>query len=145
MREVRIRSHFLRRSVPIGLIALFVAASVVGQPVPSQTHSDDFVPWSFSGDRRATTSVRSGKHPILRGAINLYREHSDSRTTDRCIFHVSCSHFLEEAVAKHGIIPGVVRFIDRNMYRENLQAYGMYETRYRPDGRMKVDDGLYLE
>ena len=136
---------FFGRSVVTGLIALFIVSTVGAQPMEPQGGSNRFVPWNFGDHREVEAGVDLATLPVLERAVDLYRDHSESRTTDRCIFHVSCSHFLEQAVSEHGMLLGVVMFIDRNMYRENLQAYGMYQMLYRTDGVLKVDDGFYLE
>jgi putative component of membrane protein insertase Oxa1/YidC/SpoIIIJ protein YidD len=127
------------------LIAFFIVAVAGAQPLEPRHGSDDFVPWEFGEDHGVETSGDLAARPVLERAVELYRDHSGGRTTNRCIFHVSCSHFLEQAVSERGVLLGIVMFIDRNMYRENLQAYGMYETLYRPDGVLEVDDGFYLE
>lgn len=36
-------------------------------------------------------------------------------------------------------------FIDRNMYRENADAYALYTLHFRPDGVIEVGDDYYLE
>lgn len=129
-----------RRLLLLGL-ALVLAPIVLSAQTVS---SDPLEPWDFAIDAPPRASDRSPK-PVVDGLLQVYRRSSGERTVDRCIFHTSCSAFFEQAVYNHGILLGTIMFIDRNMYRENADAYALYTLHFRPDGVIEVGDDYYLE
>lgn len=113
------------------------------------------VPWEpedlLVGD---PTSLRPPRPPppallksLARPAIHFYRRHIASQSTDRCPFHISCSHFAEKAVERFGFVRGVALFIDRHYFREHAGAIHLYSLRetYRNNRiKLKLDDSFYL-
>ena len=80
-------------------------------------------------------------------AIQFYRRHIASQSTDRCPFHVSCSRFAEKAVERFGFVRGVALFIDRHFFREHMYAPQLYRLRetWRDNRiKLKLDDSFYL-
>ena len=84
---------------------------------------------------------------LARPAIHFYRRHISSQSTDRCPFHISCSHFAEKAVERFGFVQGVALFIDRHFFREHVgarQYYALRETLVSNRITLKLDDSFYL-
>lgn len=84
---------------------------------------------------------------LARPAIHFYRRHIASQSTDRCPFHISCSHFAEKAVERFGFVQGVALFIDRHYFREHAGAiylYSLRETWRNNRIKLKLDDSFYL-
>ena len=84
---------------------------------------------------------------LARPAIHFYRRHIGSQSTDRCPFHISCSHFAEKAVERFGFVRGVALFIDRHYFREHagaLQLYPLRESWRNNRIKLKLDDSFYL-
>lgn len=84
---------------------------------------------------------------LARPAIHFYRRHIASQSTDRCPFHISCSHFAEKAVERFGFVRGVALFIDRHYFREHADALNLYllrETWRNNRIKLKLDDSFYL-
>ncbi len=82
---------------------------------------------------------------LLSSAVEFYREDIGPESIERCPFLVSCSKFLVEAVRNYGFLLGLAAFIDRNMFRENPYAWGLYPLTVRRDGVLKLDDGHFLK
>ena len=96
-------------------------------------------------------SLRSPPPALLesfaRPAIHFYRRRISSQSTDRCPFHISCSHFAEKAVERFGLVRGVALFIDRHFFREHVgarQLYPLRETWRNNRIKLKLDDSFYL-
>ncbi len=84
---------------------------------------------------------------LARPAIHFYRQRIASQSTDRCPFHISCSHFAEKAVERFGFVRGVALFIDRHYFREHAGALHLYllrETWRNNRIKLKLDDSFYL-
>ena len=84
---------------------------------------------------------------LARPAIHFYRRRIASQSTDRCPFHISCSHFAEKAVERFGFVRGVALFIDRHFFREHagaLHLYPLRETWINNRIKLKLDDSFYL-
>lgn len=84
---------------------------------------------------------------LARPAIHFYRRHIASQSTDRCPFHISCSHFAEKAVERFGFVRGVALFIDRHYFREHagvIHLYLLRETWRNNRIKLKLDDSFYL-
>ena len=84
---------------------------------------------------------------LARPAIHFYRRRIASQSTDRCPFHISCSHFAEKAVERFGFVQGVALFIDRHYFREHAGAihlYSLRETWRNNRIKLKLDDSFYL-
>ena len=80
-------------------------------------------------------------------AIQFYRRHIATQSTGRCPFHISCSHFAEQAVERFGLVRGVALFIDRHYFREHAGAVHLYPLRetWRDNRiRLKLDDSFFL-
>jgi len=75
----------------------------------------------------------------LLAAISLYREEIGPRSVRRCPFVVSCSAFAKEEIEKKGIV-GLLVFMDRFFYRENVDARHHYPSRRSADGALLLDD-----
>jgi len=81
--------------------------------------------------------------PVL-SLIHYYQQHISPNSIQRCPFEISCSHFAEEAVQRYGVTGGLIRTIDRYYYRENRQAFAIYERVDGGEGRLLLDDAAYL-
>lgn len=85
--------------------------------------------------------------PLAQSAIHFYRRRIAGQSTDRCPFHISCSHFAEKAVERFGFVRGVALFIDRHYFREHAGAphlYPLRETWINNRIKLKLDDSFYL-
>ena len=80
-------------------------------------------------------------------AIRFYRRHIATQSTERCPFHISCSHFAEKAVERFGLVRGAALFIDRHYFREHVGALHLYplrETWRNHRIKLKLDDSFFL-
>lgn len=75
----------------------------------------------------------------LLSLVSLYREDIGPRSIRRCPFAVSCSTLAERELKKNGIV-GLLVFLDRFFYRENLAAPHHYPRRRGPEGQLLLDD-----
>ena len=132
----------------VSLILLLVPLSGFADEHASEIE----VPWEPEdlpvGD---PTSLRPRPPALLksfaRPAIHFYRRRIASQSTDRCPFHISCSHFAEKAVERFGFVQGVALFIDRHYFREHAGALNLYplrETWINNRIKLKLDDSFYL-
>lgn len=77
--------------------------------------------------------------------LGYYRNRIATHSINRCPFYISCSHYTEQAIRKHGLIVGLALFIDRNLYREHPGMYSYYSFKERQDGVLKLDDSAFLD
>jgi hypothetical protein len=73
--------------------------------------------------------------------IQHYQHEIGPRSVSRCPFRTSCSAFARIAIEKYGAF-GVVFFVDRFLYRENVDAFRRYPWVIGPDGTIRLDDDL---
>ncbi|MDE2797925.1 MAG: membrane protein insertion efficiency factor YidD [Gemmatimonadota bacterium] len=84
---------------------------------------------------------------FAQSGIQFYRRRIEPQSTNRCPFHISCSHFAEKAIERFGFIRGIAIFMDRHFFREHagaLQAYPMRETWRNNRIKLKLDDSFFL-
>lgn len=74
--------------------------------------------------------------------INLYQMDITGNSIQRCPFKISCSNFAKIAIKKHGVL-GILIFLDRYFFRENISAYINYNF-VLTKGVLKLDDSFYL-
>jgi len=75
--------------------------------------------------------------------ILFYKKDISTNSISRCPFAISCSSFCKEAIEEHGAF-GLVLFIDRYFYRENIDAFSHYSLIQTNYGVLKLDDELFL-
>lgn len=76
--------------------------------------------------------------------ITYYQKKISPNSISRCPFYISCSNFADQAIDKFGLPMGILLFIDRNFYRENIAAFKHYELREDGSGRLRLDDSFYI-
>lgn len=76
--------------------------------------------------------------------IQNYQKKSDHISIHRCPFKRSCSNYAEFAIRYYGLVPGLVVFLDRYLYRENIAARHHYPRSVSTDGRLLLDDEWFL-
>jgi len=76
--------------------------------------------------------------------IKLYQKEISPQSISRCPFYISCSNYAYQAINRHGLIVGIAFFIDRNLYRENIESHLHYQLRETQFGVLKLDDSYYL-
>lgn len=75
--------------------------------------------------------------------IGFYQTKISAKTIQRCPFYISCSNYTKIAIKEYGSFLGILYFIDRNLYRENIGMNKHYSLRKK--GRfLKFDDSYYL-
>ena len=75
--------------------------------------------------------------------IGFYQTQISAKTIQRCPFYFSCSNYTKIAIHEYGSFLGLLYFIDRNLYRENIAMNRHYSLRKK--GRfLKYDDSYYL-
>lgn len=77
----------------------------------------------------------------LLAIVELYREEIGPRSIRRCPFVVSCSTLAKEEIDKNGLY-GLLVFLDRFFYRENIDAHRHYPSRRSADGALLLDDRM---
>ena len=77
----------------------------------------------------------------LLAIVELYREEIGPRSIRRCPFVVSCSTLAKEEIDKNGLY-GLLVFLDRFFYRENIDAHRHYLSRRSADGALLLDDRM---
>jgi hypothetical protein len=75
--------------------------------------------------------------------ISFYKKDISTESVSRCPFAISCSSFCKEALRKHGVL-GLVLFIDRYFYRENIDSFSHYKLIQTNYGVLKLDDEYFL-
>lgn len=139
------------RSVRTMVLSLALLAFPPGGVADEHVPAID-APWEPE-DLPAADLARPGPPPpsLLKSlappAIRFYRRHVATQSTERCPFHISCSHFAEKAVERFGLVRGVALFIDRHYFREHagaLRLYPLREAWRRGRIRPKLDDSFFL-
>jgi len=125
----------------------FIAVAVFGAATVLCSVAED-APWDF-GSQQAPASAELTKpgtidSDILRALVNLYRDNEGKNSVHRCIFNVTCSHFAQLAVDKHGFVLGSIMFVDRYFYRENNDARLFYPLEREQDGTFRLDDDPFV-
>lgn len=77
-------------------------------------------------------------------AIVWYQHDISPSSIDRCPFLISCSNYARKAIATHGLLKGLCLFIDRNLYRENIEMFRLYTLIQKQNGILKLDDSFFL-
>jgi hypothetical protein len=77
-------------------------------------------------------------------AIVWYQHDVSPSSIDRCPFLISCSHYAQRAIAAYGFLKGLCLFIDRNLYRENMEMFRLYALIQKQNGTLKLDDSFFL-
>lgn len=90
--------------------------------------------------RQTTSLVEDAVTKLIR----VYQRHISPQSIDRCPFSPSCSNYALQAIHTHGAFLGLCYFIDRNLYRENPDAFGKYGLVRLSLGRLKLDDRFFL-
>ena len=73
-------------------------------------------------------------------AIAHYRAAIGPKSIARCPFLCTCSAFARQAIETHGLVVGLVLFVDRFFYRENRQLVQHYDPVVGDDGRIHWSD-----
>lgn len=113
--------------------------------------AQDLEPWEPEDLKKEPHSFPSITNParlpndLSLGLIRWYQKNISAVSIERCPFFPSCSNFAAEAIKQYGFLIGLCLFIDRNLYRENPQMYGLYNFIEVSHGVLKLDDRYYLK
>ncbi len=78
--------------------------------------------------------------------IRVYQKRiSPKSTMNRCPFKTSCSNFAFQSISRQGFLVGMLLFIDRYYYRENISAPYNYPLYENEEGVLKLNDDYYLK
>ena len=80
---------------------------------------------------------------IYTSLIEFYQSKISDKTIQRCPFYISCSNFTKIAINEYGSFWGILYFIDRNFYRENI-AMNKHYFLHKKGRFIKYDDSYYL-
>ena len=115
----------------------------------SQSFEDMSTPWEAEDiylkediDSIISTSTLNVMMKPVDIVINLYQMDITGNSIQRCPFKISCSNFAKIAIKKHGVL-GILIFLDRYFFRENISAYINYNF-VLTKGVLKLDDSIYL-
>lgn len=103
--------------------------------------------WEYSDSLNNTYDIEEPQplfNTVIFSLISLYRNELSAGSISRCPFAVSCSAFCFTSVKNDGLI-GLLNFIDRYFYRENVEAYIHYELVQKDHGVLKLDDQFFLQ
>jgi hypothetical protein len=131
-------------SAPRGAAALLAALLVV-----SPARADD-EPWEPDPAVRQAPPLPEapGFAPLgelAKGAIGYYQRAIGPQSIARCQFAVSCSRFAAGSIEHHGLLVGLLYFLDRFYFREHPDAVRDHpdEVVRTTDGLLKLDDGAF--
>ena len=127
-----------------------IRMSFINRLVICQIKSKIIDPWEKTEGRFASslndTFPKFVSNPIdllYSDLIGLYQSRISAKTIQRCPFYISCSNYTKIAVNEYGSFLGILYFIDRNFYRENIEMNKHYSLQKK--GRfLKYDDSYYL-
>lgn len=121
-------------------LALAFALSLALSIEPARAQEEPFEPGDLASEPFVEEAPRY--RPVtdtLLAMVSLYREEVGPRSVRRCPFVVSCSTLAETELKERGLL-GLLVFLDRFFYRENLAARHHYPRRRAPDGALLLDD-----
>jgi len=81
---------------------------------------------------------------VLNRLISFYQQDVSTQSVSRCPFLISCSYYTHLAIDNHGFLVGILYFIDRNQYRENIEIRQHYFIKELTVGVLKLDDSFFL-
>jgi putative component of membrane protein insertase Oxa1/YidC/SpoIIIJ protein YidD len=105
--------------------------------------AQDIDPWE--AEDVAQEKIETSAPTWADNLLSYYRNRIASQSISRCPFYISCSHYTERAIRKHGMLIGIAYFIDRNLYREHPAMFNYYSLKERQDGVLKLDDSAFLD
>jgi len=119
--------------------------AVLGAAIIFSAVAED-APWNFDSPALSVDKPSAGRldADILNYLVQLYRDNEAKTSVHRCIFNVTCSHFAQLAVEKHGLALGGIMFIDRYFYRENIDARLFYPLESEQDGTFRFNDNPFV-
>ncbi len=82
---------------------------------------------------------------VASGAIGFYQRRIGPNSVSRCQYAVSCSRFAAGEIERHGLLVGLLYFLDRFYFREHTSALAQHrdDVVRTPDGRLTIDDGAF--
>lgn len=87
----------------------------------------------------------SKKHSTVLSLLNIYQTSISSKSISRCPFETSCSQLFKTDLNQNGLCFALIRFIDRNQFRENPGIYKLYPYRFDiKRNKIIYNDNLYL-
>jgi len=89
-------------------------------------------PWGQDSDLAETPTACENRVLAEESTILFYRRFMAPAGGPRCSFHPTCSHYMLDALQKHGSLKGFLLGCDR-MQREN-SAQGLYALYKTPEG-----------
>jgi hypothetical protein len=125
------------------LLVFFGLSTVHGFPEepwePSEVHTIGCNSFAFAAPKGGALE------DIALGMIRFYQTEVSPRSVKRCPFLISCSNFAATAIRDKGLLFGLVVFLDRYYYRENVAAFSLYKLVIVDGYTLKIDDREYLE
>lgn len=76
--------------------------------------------------------------------VELYQNKIATNSVSRCPYYTSCSYYTIHAIRQYGLLPGILFFIDRNLYRENQDVYKKYLFKTDKNDAMKINDDFFI-
>ena len=136
------------------LFLFLVSASQAQETLPSSDHGRNYIelegwePDDLEHNETLYQESRGLVSPISSFSLALIKmyqkKNSPNSTTHRCPFKISCSNFAYRSISEKWLLTGLLLFVDRYHYRENLSApynYPLYENQ---EGILKLNDDYYL-
>lgn len=131
-------------------IILFILFFFNTDIVICQIKSKIIYPWektenvfSFSLNDTLPKFISSPVDLLYDDLIGFYQTQISAKTIQRCPYYISCSNYTKIVIYEYGSFIGILYFIDRNFYRENIGMNKHYSLRRK--GRFfKYDDSYYL-
>jgi len=134
------RVYFLRNDRTLNMANSLRFTLIIAFAMLMQTEELRADAYSSNDSKPAPGFFRA---PVL-SMIHYYQTRISPNSIQRCPFETSCSHLAEEAVQRYGVMRGLIRTIDRYYFRENKQAFAIYERVDGGDGRLLLDDSAFL-
>ena len=127
------------------IIVLFYCSIIFGQIESEiiEPWEEDLKPTNKNDGIELPKFISSPIDYFYSDLIGFYQSKISSNSIHRCPFHISCSHYTKEAIRKYGAYTGILHFIDRNLFRENIAMKTHYSFR-KKDNKFKLDDSYYL-
>jgi hypothetical protein len=105
------------------------------------------VAWCFTlcPAESAPSPLARWDRSVALSLIRMYQRNISPKSVKRCPFNISCSQFATRSIERHGLVLGLVRFVDRFCFREHTAASLYYPLAVSSDGALRLDDAFFLD
>jgi putative component of membrane protein insertase Oxa1/YidC/SpoIIIJ protein YidD len=145
----KMRNHDRNPWLRLVLILILILASQYPN-LSAQTSAGEPGPWEPDaltekpGRAHDSQPDMSLDAEIAVAMIRFYQTDINPNSVSRCPFRVSCSNFAIRAVKRYGFVPGILIFVDRLFYRENMGAFEYYPKIRNSRNQSRLDDTYFL-